>query len=101
MPYVWNASYPDPNITGFYPMMDYANTVTSGAFGMGLMLGIFATFYIIFRRYGDMEAFATSSFIATVLGGILRSGNMIADWVFVLFIMMTGISIVLMWRRTT
>jgi len=93
----WNA-YAEPNVTGFYDIMTYANTTTENVFGMAMMMSLYIVFFIIFRKYGDDKAFLSSSFIMLVLSGILRGTSQIGDIVFMLFTLLTVTGIVIMYR---
>ena len=96
----WEA-YPTPNVTaGMGNMTQYVNVVTEGYFGIGLLLTLWVIMFMSFRRWGDTEAFAAANFITTVLAGMLRGLNILSDMWFVIFIMLSGISLLLMIRRS-
>jgi hypothetical protein len=94
--------YPYPtNLTGgMANITSYINSTTGGMFGYGILVPLFVILFLSFRRWGDTEAFAASSFITMAVCGILRALSLVPDLAFVILIMMTGISLVLMWRRT-
>jgi len=88
-----------PNITGFNQALAYANSTTGGYFGMGLCLSTFLILFMIFKRYGTDEALMASSFIGTILTGILRMMGAVDDTFLVIFIVLTTASILISYSR--
>jgi len=73
----WEA-YEYPNITGgFANVTSYANSVTSGYLGLGILLSFWIVLYLIFRRWGDMEGLVASSFISFIVAGVLAAMGLI------------------------
>lgn len=91
--------YAYANISGAYDALAYGNTVTSGAFGAGLMLGIWVVMFVVLRQGGrDEAAFAAASFIGALMAALLRGTSQLSDPLMVLFIMMTLGGAFLLWR---
>jgi hypothetical protein len=96
----WEA-YPSPNMTGgFANITSYANTTTDGLFGTGLLISLYMILFLSFRRLGDMEAFLASNFIITVLAGLFRALNLVGDLPFAVGVMLTALSLFLVFRRS-
>ena len=98
----WNvtwARYAEPNITGFYDAIVYANDTTSGVFGASLCFSVFTILFIVFRRWGDIEAFATASFLTAMLSGALRAMGAISDWLFMIFIVASAVSVIVLMKQ--
>jgi uncharacterized membrane protein YhaH (DUF805 family) len=96
----WGA-YVAPNITGgFENSLEYVNSATAGYFGIGVLIMLWIILYMLFKRWGDMEAVTTSSFITMIVSGMFWSMSVITDVPFVVLIMITGASLLLLFRRT-
>ena len=83
------------NITGFFDTVEYANELTSGYFGLSVVVGFWFVNFIAFMRYGTSRAFAASSFMSFVLSVIMRSGEMVGDYVPVILALMTMFSVMM------
>jgi hypothetical protein len=94
----WTA-YPVPNVTGFYDIIVYADSVTSNMFSSGLAFSIFLVLYMVFKRYGDEVAFSAASFITLLLSTILWSVGLVDESIVMLMGVLTGAAVVMMWRR--
>jgi len=81
------------NVTSMNVAVDYINSITNNTFGAMLLLSIFTTSFIVFRKQGEVTAFTTSSFICFVLAGILTAIEISGDMWFVLFGAMTAVGI--------
>jgi len=68
----WNP-YPYPNITGFYDMFQYANTVTDGYFGILFLFSIFMVSFLSTKsRYRTEICLAFSCYLTTMLSILMR-----------------------------
>jgi len=91
-------TYATPNVTGFYDMLTYGNSVTGNYFGLGLVLSLFMIFFITFRRFGNDVAFTSSSFISFILSVLLRATGLLGDIWVIVFIIMSAVSVFIMAR---
>lgn len=91
--------YATPNITGLFDVMEYANTVTDGLFGTGLIMTVYFVLFLVFKRYGDEVAFGAASFITLTLTTVLWGVGLVDEILVILMAILTGASILLMWRR--
>lgn len=96
----WDA-YPAPNLTGgMANATSYANTTTDGFFGIGLLVSLYIILFMSFKSKGDMEAFLATNFIMTVVAGMFRALNLITDMPFAACLMLTVLSLFLVFRRS-
>ena len=99
----WNATwdaYPDPNITaGFYNMTQYVNTVTNSYFGMMVIGALWIIFFMLFKKWGDMQSIATSSFMCLMISMLFRAMNLIGEDVVFILIGLTLGSLLLLSRK--
>lgn len=87
------------NVTNFYQIMEYGNSVTENSFVSLICISVFFISYISFRRYPSDIALAASSYIATVLTMIMRATGLVADWLVIAFTIATAATTLLMWIR--
>ena len=96
------AEFPSPNLTaGMANLTSYANQVTEGYFGFGILITLWIILFLSFKKWGDMESITIATFLTTVIAGLLRAMNVITDQPFVALIMLTGLSMLIMWRRSS
>ena len=95
----WDA-FPEPNITGFVQAMDYANSVTNNAFGIGIIISFWIISFLIFaKRGGEENAFIAANFITLVIAMLMRAMEAIGDQAVVILLILTGLSVLLLLRR--
>jgi len=92
--------YEIANETSWYGLFRYANTVTDNFFGMSFLFMVFIVSFIAMRRYPAKDSFATSSFITTVLGVLMKMMGLIADELVILFTIVTAASVLLLFKET-
>jgi hypothetical protein len=59
--------------------MEYASNVTAGYLGIGIEFSLWIILYLVFKRWGDMEALMSSSFITFIISSLMYLGG-ILDW---------------------
>lgn len=70
------------------------NQLAGGYFGLVIILGIFSIFFFGLKYYDSKKALATSLFITSVLGMLLRWVGVINDQVFLICVLAMIISAV-------
>jgi hypothetical protein len=90
--------YNQPNITGFYEGMSYANSVTENWFAPFILIALWVVFFITFRKWGETKSFAASSFITLIITGILRAMNLVSDMWMLIFFALSGLSLIFLFR---
>ncbi len=95
------SEYPQINLTGgFANMTAYVNNVTSGYFGIGILMSIWVILFLLFKREGTMEGFLAASFITTVLAAFFYAMNIATGVPLIIGIMVTGLAFLVMNKRT-
>jgi hypothetical protein len=85
-------NYPSPtNISRIYQFFQWSNTVNNGWFGDILVITIFISFFIVFKRFPLKEAFATASFIGMLSAILLSLLGIVTPILVLLFIIMSAI----------
>ena len=99
----WNATwepFAEPNITaGFYNMTQYVSTVTNNYFGMVVIGALWIIFFMLFKKWGDMQSIATSSFMCLVIGMLFRAMNLVGEQMIFILIALTIGSLLLLSRK--
>ena len=90
--------YDQPNITGFYEGMKYANDVTQNWMSPFILIALWIILFMSFRRWNETRAFAASSFITFTITGIVRAMNLVSDMWVLIFLAMTGFSLIFLFR---
>lgn len=87
--------FPAPNITeGFVSLFQYANIVTGGIFGIGILVIIFFVTYLNISYAENTKAFAVASWVTMLSAIFLRLMNIIPTFVLYLCIFIAIISII-------
>lgn len=94
----WN-EFAQPNITGLYDVVKYANDTTGDTFAVGMLFSAFIVLFVAMRRYGGDQAFAASSFVTFALSIFLRAAGVLGDMWIVMFGMFVAVSLVVLWKR--
>lgn len=81
------------NITRPYTLFQVTNEVTGGLFGNLILLAIFIVIFISLKDYRNSIAFATASFITTILAMLFRTMGIIGDMVMIVGIVATVASV--------
>jgi len=80
----------DYNITNYTSMVGYAQTVTSGMFGIFLVIMIYViTFVITSRRMVPGVSFVIASYFTLMMSVMLRIMNLVNDQLVLLLIVLT------------
>jgi len=91
--------FPSANITDFVGFFEYANSVTDNMF-MNVTLMIFwVVTFISLKHYSTEQAFSAASFICMILSTLLRITGLVSEYLVILFLIMTGLSIFVLSRR--
>lgn len=59
--------YEIPVITGIVSWLQWLNTLTSGWFGPGVIIGFFLVFFLGMKGYQSEKGFAASIYLSTIL----------------------------------
>lgn len=73
------AIYQDPNITGIVDLFVYANTVTNGIFGFGILISLFFIVYINLSFAENTKAFAVATWVVGLTAVLLRLIGIVND----------------------
>lgn len=95
---VWT-EYPYPNATSVFEVMEYANAVSNGIFGLGTIVSIWFVLFIAFRRYGETAAFASANFITLVVSTILWSVGVVDEKAVLVLGVLLGASVLMLWAK--
>ena len=83
-------------------LMQFANEITSGWFGMLVLLGVFVIAFVVMggtQLDDKKQPFAAATFITFILMLILRvSEVMVNDTVFIFNLILLGVSVVMLFR---
>jgi hypothetical protein len=91
--------YDQPNITGFYEGMKYANSVTENWFSPFILISLWIIMFMTMRRWGETKSFAASSFITFIISGILRAMSLVSDMWVLIFLLFSGVSLIFLFRE--
>lgn len=91
--------YPDNNITGIVELMQYANELVEGTFGVAFLIIIGFISFISTKRYGTEESFGYSTFITMISAILLRFLDMVNDYILLLVIALFIISVIGLMRK--
>lgn len=98
MPWDWT-SFPEPNVTNYTGMLNYANEVTGFMFGNFLVFAIFIVAFISLRNYPTGKAFAVSSYITFVLSMLLTILGLTAAYMPVFFFVFSLVGAAFIWKK--
>lgn len=87
--------YDYPNSTNLVGLFQSANDYTGGVFGYLLILVIWVLFFMLLKAYPTGRAFATASFLTTLVSFFLIAAEIAPHGALILTIVMTVISIFL------
>lgn len=92
--------YPSENISSVIGLMDYANSITNGFLGLGILLVISVISFLVTKNYSSDKAFGFSMFITFLVALLLRFMNLITDAIFyIVIISFAGVTIYLWYSR--
>ena len=99
MSYNYTIPMPSGQISNMTSWMIYMNTVTDGLFWVGLLITIYIiTFFASSIGYRDFKkGWLTSSFFFTVLSILGFMIGIVDSWLWILGIILTGISVMVVW----
>jgi hypothetical protein len=87
--------YPGDNWTSILDMFNYANDLTGGYLGIGILLVVGLISFIATPKRGSISAsFAFSSFLLLITSILLRIIHLISDTVFYVVVIITIASMV-------
>lgn len=86
-------SFSAPGTNQTYQLFQYANTVTSGWFGVGTLFTMWITIFLMLQVHGVKKAFTSASFLTMIFAILFRVIELVNDWVVYLFIIATGLSV--------
>jgi len=75
------AIYNTPNITSMTELFNYANTVTNGIFGIGILISLFFIVYINLSFADNTKAFAVATWVVGLTAILLRLIEVVNDFV--------------------
>ena len=73
--------YTDPNITGMVGLFQYANSITNGIFGIGILISLFFIVYINLSFADNTKAFAVATWVVGLTAVLLRLIGIVNDMV--------------------
>jgi len=88
------------NATRFYHLFEFANTATGDWFGIAFVVLIWVVGFFSLKNYDTPRAFAFASTIAAVLSIFLRAASLIGNYVPALFIIMSAISVIYLYKAS-
>ena len=93
----YNYSYPslnESNVTGIGSLFNWANQVTYGGFGLGIIVAFWMISMITmtFSTGNFRKAFAASTLMSTIIAILLRGLTMTTDAVVIIMIILTVIA---------
>jgi len=74
------------NITSFSSLPGIANDISSGSFWTGILVMIFGVTFLITIEYGFNTAMMIAGFVGLVLGLLLFSAGLMAQWIVWVFL---------------
>lgn len=87
------------NVTNYVQMLEYANRVSEGWFGVGIILSFFIIIFVASMAYGAKRAFVSSAFLTIILALLLRIMNVINNYIFIFASVVFFIAMILMWQK--
>lgn len=78
--------YPGENMTGMMSLVTYANTLTEGFLGTGIMIFIAVVSLISTKSFSTEKSFAFTSLVCFILGLLFRYMNLISSQVFLIIV---------------
>ncbi len=85
------------NVTGIGELMQNANMITSGLFGIVIILLTFLiAFFSLMGKYPASKSFATASFLTSIIASLLWFMSMATNFVVLLCFVAFGISLVML-----
>ncbi len=76
-----------------------ANTFSDGLLFPLFLVGLWFVLFISMKNFPFKAAFSTASFVVASVAVFLRIAGIIADWWLILFSLLAGIGIVLLFRE--
>lgn len=96
-------AYPDNNITGLVPLLQYINDLTyvNGVayLGIAILIAVFFVSFLATKTFTSDRAFGFSTFLTMIVAVFLRFLSLINDWVFALTIIIFIISLIILMRE--
>lgn len=88
------------NFTSFGAWLDYSNTVTDFLFGNMLIVALWFVFFIPLKeRFPGLQSAVAANLIVTIIAIIMRTGGWVSDYIMYLGIIITMISIALLYSQ--
>ena len=84
------------NMTGLSGMMTYANTVSGGIFGNGLLISLYVIILVFLHNKGfDFTACMSAAGFITMIAGVLMFVlGLIGNWAFFVLVVLTFLPVV-------
>jgi len=89
--------YPSENISGFVGLINHANDLTNGMFGIAILIVVGVVSFMSSRTYGE-KAWGFSAFLVFLSALLLRYAKLISDYVLFASIIFMIAVIVWIWR---
>jgi len=88
------ASLPPENMTGMVSLVSYANVLTEGWFGTGILIVLAVITLIATKNFSTEKSFAFASFLCFLVSLLFRFMNIISDGVFYICVIALAGSVV-------
>lgn len=88
------------NITSWYGIFDYANTITNEYLGLLILMAFFVVIFISLKIYTTERAFVTASFLTMLIAILFRVMNFVSNKIVFLFVILTAIALVAVYLAT-
>ena len=94
---IWKA-FSIVNTTNYVGLFEYANTVTGSVFMIFAMFGVWFISFMAMRRWGSDVSLLVSSFLTGTICILLRGSGLVGDWMAILFMVMTMVAGIMLYR---
>lgn len=91
--------YADPivNSTSMAGLFEVINTSTNNYFGFGLLVAVYIILFIAMKNFSFPQAFAASTFITTILAGMLLAAGLVTQSMVFVILALLAVSMFFLW----
>jgi len=86
---------PSDNMTGIFDLFGYANTLTDGFLGTGILIAVAVVAFLTTKMFSTEKAFGFAGFLSLLVAILLRFMDLISDTV--LYITIIAFVGILVW----
>ena len=92
-------AYPSGNVTSITNLLPYLNSVTTGYFGVGILLCVFLITFVTGKSFSAEKALSFSGFLTMIVAVLLRMMSLITDGVLTFVVIMFCAITLWMWMQ--